>query len=61
MRRLVFCLALVGGAGFLALWWLLNPSRPGGFGSIGMDEELSWRARIGLPVDDPGLPIHLSA
>lgn len=61
MRRALFCLALVGGAGLIGLWWLLNPSRPGGFGSIGLDRELQWRAKMGLPTNDPGLPAHLTA
>ena len=60
MRRVLFCLAVLSGAGLLGLWWLLNPSRPGGFGSIGLDRELQWRARMGLPTQDLGLPPHLS-
>lgn len=61
MRRALLCLALIGGAGLIVLWWLLNPSRPGGFGSIGMDRELKWRAKMGLPTDDPGLPSPVAA
>ncbi len=59
MQRALLCLTLLGGVGFVALWWLLNPSRPGGFGSIGLDRELQWRSRVGLPTNDPGLPDHL--
>lgn len=60
MKRICLGLTLIGGAGLIMLWWLLHPSRPGGFGHIGLDRELAWRKKVGLPTNDPGLPAQES-